>query len=142
VQKIRAKVEHHFSQGGGRVNDRFGSATAFGLRPLCARSGHLVPWSYISGIPEAEFRGQGLQRRLRCVSLNRILVPINTDSSQSGYLQHPLRYFIGLFQDWIYPVLPFEPVRRFRNPHNVGADLWIKVRGDGDARRRCNRGRS
>ena len=55
-------------------------------------------------------------------------------------MQVPVFDRVRLLQDWIGPILPFEPVRRLGNPHNVRGHLWIEMRGHGDARRTRNGG--
>ena len=44
---------------------------------------------------------------------NSSFIPIKACSGDSGYMQHAVYDLIGLLQDWIDPILPLEPMRRF-----------------------------
>src|SRR5207302_3641547 len=54
-----------------------------------------------------------------------VLVPLETDAGNVGDVQQAVLDRVGLLQDGVRPVLPFEPVRGLGGAHDVGCDFGI-----------------
>src|SRR5215471_21338787 len=69
------------------------------------------------------------------MGLHRTLVPFESSSWDIGYVQEPVFNLVGPLQNWIGPVLPFQPMGRFSDAHHVGGNLGVEVRRYRDPRR-------
>jgi len=56
---------------------------------------------------------------LNPVRLNHILVPFNANARHVWNMQVPVFDCVRLLQDWIRPILPFEPVRCLGDPQRL-----------------------
>jgi len=72
----------------------------------------------------------------------RLLVLLQPDAGHIRNAQLTILDLIGLLQDRVRPILPFEPMSRFADPHNVGGHLGIQMRRNRNARHRSDSGRS
>jgi hypothetical protein len=73
------------------------------------------------------------------ISRHRLFIPFQADARRVRNAQHTIDDLIWLLQNRFGLVLPFQPMRRLRDTHDVSAELGIKVGGDRDARRSSDR---
>ena len=79
--------------------------------------------------------------RLQAVSQtsgNCLLVPLQADTRHVRNVRLAILDLIRPLQHRVRPILPFEPMRRFGNPHNVSGQLAIEMGRNRNARRRSD----
>jgi hypothetical protein len=115
------------------------------LRPKQGRKmkrwGHLVAEQ--NAIPKVEARRQFTlgscgssnaepRSRKQCklceVSFDRHLIPLDPRAGNVGYVQEPVIDLVGRLENRVRPILPFQPMRGFRDAHHVSRDFGVEVR--------------
>src|SRR5262245_6320349 len=82
--------------------------------------------------------GEAWRKGARCalaeideVGGNGGLVPLQTNTGEIRHLDPTRLDVVGLLQQGISPILPFQPMRRLSNAHDVRRNFGIKVRRHG-----------
>src|SRR5262245_9570261 len=59
------------------------------------------------------------------VGRNGRLVPLQAETGEIGNVNMASLDLVGLRKDWIRPILPFQPMRRLGDAHDVRGDLGV-----------------
>jgi hypothetical protein len=67
------------------------------------------------------------------VGRDRFLIPFKTNAGHVGDVEQSATHFVGLLQNGVGPVLPFQPMRGLGDAHHVRGHLGVTAHtGEGD----------